>query len=220
MSNEEARRPLKVRSSGWSKNIASYLSKKSITPNQISVVSIVFSIFSAFFILKISSATSFEKWLFPILAALFIQMRLLCNLFDGMVALEGGKSTKSGELYNDIPDRVSDSIIFIALGYSLSTMSWSVELGYLAALFAMMTAYVRLLGSSMGAGSCFKGPMAKQHRMATLTISLILTSFESILFEQNYILFIALIIITLGSFLTIINRTYSIYKIMERKQDV
>lgn len=217
MSNESTRRPLKVRGAGWSKAIASYLSKKSITPNQISVASIFFAIFSAICIVSIPSAISYQVWLFPILAALFIQMRLLCNLFDGMVALEGGKSTKSGELYNDIPDRVSDSIIFIALGYSISVVTWSVELGYLAALFAMMTAYVRVLGSSMGAESCFKGPMAKQHRMAILTLSLILSPFEILFFAQSYILFIALFVIAFGSFITVLNRTYSIYKNIEGK---
>jgi len=217
MSNESTRRPLKVRGAGWSKAIASNLSKKNITPNQISIASIFFTMFSSIFILLIPSAVSYQTWLFPILAALFIQMRLLCNLFDGMVALEGGKSTKSGELYNDIPDRVSDSIIFIALGYSISIISWGVELGYLAALFAMMTAYIRVLGSSMGADSCFKGPMAKQHRMAILTISLILSPFEVLLFDQTYMLFIALMLITFGSLLTILNRIYSIYKNIEGK---
>jgi phosphatidylglycerophosphate synthase len=217
MSNESTRRPLKVRGAGWSKAIASNLSKKNITPNQISIASIFFTMFSSIFILLIPSAVSYQTWLFPILAALFIQMRLLCNLFDGMVALEGGKSTKSGELYNDIPDRVSDSIIFIALGYSISIISWGAELGYLAALFAMMTAYIRVLGSSMGADSCFKGPMAKQHRMAILTISLILSPFEVLLFDQTYMLFIALMLITFGSLLTILNRIYSIYKNIEGK---
>lgn len=219
MSNEESRRPLKVRGATWSKKIASYLSKKDITPNQISLASIVFSIFAAIFILLIPSANSFQEFLFPVLAAVFIQMRLLCNLFDGMVALEGGKSTKSGELYNDIPDRVSDSILFIALGYALYNIgfTFSIELGYLSALFAMMTAYIRVLGSSMNAGACFKGPMAKQHRMAILTISLVLSIFESMMFEQSYVLFIALLIIALGSFLTVFNRTYFIYKTLEGK---
>lgn len=217
MSEESTRRPLKVRGAAWSQKIARYLSKKSITPNQISIASIVFSIFAAIFIIWMPSSQSYQTWLFPILAAIFIQMRLLCNLFDGMVALEGGKSTKSGELFNDIPDRVSDSIIFISIGYSASTIDWSMELGYLAALFAMMTAYVRVLGSSMDGNSCFKGPMAKQHRMAITTIALLLCSLESFLIEQSSILFMALIIITVGSFITVLNRTYFIYKTIEGK---
>ncbi|MGB5918715.1 CDP-alcohol phosphatidyltransferase family protein [Arcobacter sp.] len=213
MSDNQSRRPLKIRGNIWSKSIASYLSKQSITPNQISIFSIFFAILSSICIVLIFS----NIWLYSILAALFIQMRLLCNLFDGMVALEGGKSTKSGELYNDIPDRVSDSILFIALGYFTSY----IEIGYLAALFAMMTAYIRVLGSSMGAGAVFKGPMAKQHRMALLTIALILTPLESIFMGQNYIILsISLFIITIGSFFTVLNRTYTIYKILEDGNDV
>jgi phosphatidylglycerophosphate synthase len=211
------RRPLKVRGSVWSQKFASYLSKKDITPNQISIGSIVASFIASIFILFISNDNFFTIWISPILAALFIQMRLLCNLFDGMVALEGGKSTKSGELFNDIPDRVSDSLLFIALGYSITNISFGIELGYLATLFAALTAYVRVLGTSMQAGSCFKGPMAKQHRMAILTTALILTPFEFSYFNSDYILTITLFVITIGSFLTIVNRTKTIYNTLEGK---
>lgn len=216
MSDTQSRRPLKVRSTTWSKNIATYLSKKNITPNQISIASIFFSILSALCILFIPDATSFDIWLYSILSAIFIQMRLLCNLFDGMVAIEGGKNTNSGELYNDIPDRVSDSILFITLGYAVS----HIDLGYLAALFAMMTAYVRVLGASMHAGSVFKGPMAKQHRMAILTMGLLLTPIEIIFFEQFYLLYIVLVIITIGSLITVMNRVYTIYRTLEDKNYV
>lgn len=217
MSNEISRRPLKTRQTKWSNNVAKYLSKKDITPNQISIMSIFFAILSAICIVLIPYSNPYLKVIFALLGAVFIQMRLLCNLFDGMVALEGGKSTKSGELYNDIPDRVSDSILFIALGYCVSYFPYGVELGYLAALFAMMTAYVRVLGSSMKAGACFKGPMAKQHRMATMTFALIFSIFEMIFFNHNYILVIALFIIIIGSILTVLNRIYFIYKVVEEK---
>ncbi|MFA6189767.1 MAG: CDP-alcohol phosphatidyltransferase family protein [Sulfuricurvum sp.] len=212
MSDTPSRRPLKVRDATWSKNIASYLSRQNITPNQISIMSIVFSLLAALCIIVPDKSTA-DVWPYSLLAALLIQMRLLCNLFDGMVAMEGGKSTKSGELYNDIPDRVSDSILFIALGYAIS----SIELGYLAALFAMMTAYVRVLGASMNAGSVFKGPMAKQHRMALMTIGLILTPLETLFFEQSYLLYGVLVIIVSGSVLTVLNRIYSIYSALETK---
>ena len=129
----ESRRPLKVRGNQFSKNIAKWLSQKSITPNQISVLSIVFAIFSAIcFVLSVQQIEYRAAWM--IAAALFIQARLLCNLFDGMVAIEGGKSTASGELFNDIPDRISDPIIIIAAGYSILAVTWGVELGGLAAL--------------------------------------------------------------------------------------
>ncbi len=56
------------------------------------------------------SLTTRAAWL---LAACLIQLRLLANMFDGMVAIEQGRQSPLGELYNEIPDRVSDAFILI-----------------------------------------------------------------------------------------------------------
>ena len=50
---------------------------------------------------------------------LCVQLRLLCNLLDGMVAVEGGRSSPVGALYNEVPDRVADSLLLVALGYAV-----------------------------------------------------------------------------------------------------
>ena len=100
-----------------------------------------------------------------------IQLRLQCNLYDGMVAIATGRASPVGELYNDVPDRISDSALLIGAGYATGG---NVALGYAAALAAMFTAYVRAVGKAGGAKQEFGGPMAKQHRMALLTIMAIL----------------------------------------------
>ena len=46
---------------------------------------------------------------------------------------------------------------------------------------AVFTAYVRLLGGSLGMTQHFIGPMAKQHRMFTLTLVTLLAAVESML---------------------------------------
>ena len=43
-----------------------------------------------------------------LLAALCIQLRLVCNLLDGMVAVEHGKGSPSGPIWNELPDRFAD----------------------------------------------------------------------------------------------------------------
>lgn len=101
-SEEKNRRPLAVRELNFTKRIAVWLSQKQITPNQISLMSIAFALLG-FVILAVFHYYPTPLWL--ILAALSIQARLLCNLFDGMVAVEGGKKTPAGELFNDVPDR-------------------------------------------------------------------------------------------------------------------
>ncbi len=50
-------------------------------------------------------------------AALGIQLRLVCNLIDGMVAIEGGMKSPVGGLYNEVPDRIADPLLLIAAGY-------------------------------------------------------------------------------------------------------
>jgi phosphatidylglycerophosphate synthase len=96
-------------------------------------------------------------------AATLVGVRLLANMLDGMVAIGSGTSSAVGELYNEAPDRVSDSAALIGLGYAAGGEP---ILGCLAALAAVFTAYIRALGKGAGAGQEFAGPFAKQQRMA------------------------------------------------------
>lgn len=212
MSDQNARRPLKVRDVKIVNRFARYLSGKNITPNQISVTSVVFATCSAGCFLFFAR---YEYWWLLILAGLFIQCRLLCNLFDGMVAVEGGKSTKSGELFNDIPDRVADPLILVASGYAIHIVGYGGELGWCAGLLAVMTAYIRTLSASIGAPVDFKGPMAKQHRMAVLTFACVFTALEFEFWQTDYTLLIALILISVGCVITCIRRTISAYRFLE-----
>ena len=194
-------------------NIAIGLSKRNISPNQISIASVIFALLSSICLVAIGAGYSI--WL-SWFAALMVQCRLLCNLFDGMVAMEGGKSTLSGELYNDIPDRIADPLILVAAGYALAAFPWAVELGWLAGLLAVKTAYVRVLASSMGAPTLFSGPMAKQHRMAIVTGALLLMPIELMLFQTTgYVLLVALVVICIGCLLTLYNRISNAYHYLE-----
>ncbi len=164
-----SRRPLASRSSGLAQKAVALLLKTSITPNQISLVSIAVSLVGAAALLFAPQ----RPWLF-LVAALCVQLRLLCNLLDGMVAVEGGRGTPVGGLYNEIPDRVADSLFLVAWGYACG-IGW---LGWLAALAAACTAYIRVLGGALGLKQDFRGPMAKQHRMALLTAVCLLSLAE------------------------------------------
>ena len=215
-----SRRPLKVRNAILSQRIARRLSHMNITPNQISIAGMLFAALAAFFLVMLPTASGSGKWLLPILTAGAIQCRLLCNLFDGMVAVEGGKATPSGELFNDIPDRFADPVILIAVGYAITAADWSSTLGWLAALLAVMTAYVRTLAGSIGAPSDFQGPMAKQQRMALLTGACLLTPFEAMLAHQGYVLLLSLMAIVAGCFVTIYRRVKTAYLFLEKKTHV
>lgn len=205
-SKPDSRRPIAARNTGWADNIARKLARTGITPNQISVASMVFGVLAAG--LFLGAAEQFGErsvWARAGLlvgAIIAIQMRLLCNLFDGMVAVEGGKGTKDGAFWNEFPDRVADLAIFAGAGYAAGYP----ELGWAVGGLAVMAAYVRELGRAIGLDADFVGPMAKQHRMAFLCLGALIACFEHLWSGQGKTLLITLTIISVGTAITIIRR--------------
>jgi phosphatidylglycerophosphate synthase len=219
MNEIETRRPLKVRDVKLLQRFARWLSQRRVTPNQISIASVFFAMLAAACLLLMPRVEGAAVWILPVLAAVFIQCRLLCNLFDGMVAVEGGKSTPSGELFNDIPDRIADPLILVAAGYATAVVPWVGILGWAAGLGAVMTAYVRTLGASIGAPVDFRGPMAKQHRMAIMTFASLLTAVEPLFWERGWAFLVALAVISLGCMVTVARRARAAYLALEAGSD-
>ncbi|MBA4150261.1 MAG: CDP-alcohol phosphatidyltransferase family protein [Verrucomicrobia bacterium] len=219
MDNPELiRRPLKTRGAKWAAKSAQRLAKIGFRPNQISLLSIVCAMAAATCFLAVNYYDSPNtKILYLIGAAVFIQLRLLCNLFDGMVAVEGGFRSKSGEVYNDLPDRISDVLIMVAVGYSLSDLRFGIVLGWIAAILSLLTAYVRVLAGSCGVKQDFCGPMAKPHRMATLTFACILAVGEILLQWPSRVLIVALGVIAVGSIITVARRASRLVQTLESK---
>ncbi|MCY2928956.1 MAG: CDP-alcohol phosphatidyltransferase family protein [Planctomycetota bacterium] len=215
--NPENRRPIRARGAGWASRVARSLRLAGVRPNQISVASVVFAAGAGALLVVGGRGGPGQGAIAFLAAAVCIQLRLLCNLFDGMVAVEGGLKSKSGEIYNDLPDRLADPIILICAGYSLaSRWPWGVELGALAALLAVLTAYVRLLGAAAGAGHDFSGPMAKQHRMAVMTAACLAAAAESLWGPWPWpVLAVALAIVAAGCLVTAARRTVRIVRRLE-----
>jgi len=88
-------------------------------------------------------------------------------MLDGMVAVAAGKASRRGEILNDLPDRVSDVIIFVGVAHS---GLMNPIFGYWAAIAALLTAYVGLFGQALGVQREFGGIMSKPWRMVTLHI--------------------------------------------------
>jgi phosphatidylglycerophosphate synthase len=88
-------------------------------------------------------------------------------MLDGMVALAGGKASRRGEIINDLPDRISDVIIFVGAAHS----GWMhPHFGYGAAIMSLGTAYVGVLGQAVGVQREFSGWMSKPWRMVVLAL--------------------------------------------------
>lgn len=212
MTDTSNRRPLKVREQRIMNRTAAWLSQRQVTPNQISVLSVFFAAAGAAALVAAGHAQGISWSLWLLLTALMIQCRLLCNLFDGMVAMEGGKQTPAGELFNDVPDRIADPLLIIACGFALPEYPSAMWLAWLGALLAVLTAYIRVLGVSLGIPADFRGPMAKQQRMALLTLGCLASALDFIWEGDGQILWLALMILVVGSAATCIRRLLGAYQ--------
>ncbi len=212
------RRPLKSRETKWAKVVARGLARAGIRPNVISIAGTVFAALAGVCFWCAGQGARDWRWsVLLLLAAGGMQARLLCNLFDGMVAIEGGFKTKAGEIFNELPDRFSDAFIFIGAAYSFPDFAWTRELGWAAAVLAVLTAYARALGASMGAAQHFLGPMAKQQRMAVMTAACLTGAFAPLWPNIARVIPAALGLVVAGCVVTIFRRCARIAREMESK---
>jgi phosphatidylglycerophosphate synthase len=202
------RRPIKARSARWVQDLASRLVAVGVSPNQISASSVVFAAIGG--ALLLGQGGEARSGFAFIGAALCIQLRLLANVLDGLVAVEGGRASKVGELYNEIPDRAADILFLAAAGYAARHGGFGVFLGWAAASLAVTTAYIRALGARRGFPQDFSGPQAKQQRMFLLTVGCVAAAFEVWFGMRPRALEAILVVIAAGTLLTCIHRTMTL----------
>jgi phosphatidylglycerophosphate synthase len=154
------RRPIAEAFRGTARATVRWCVRLGIHPNLISYSSIAASAAAA---ACFSQAGSLPVLLLPAVA--FCYVRLWLNMLDGMVALASGTASRTGEIANELPDRISDVLIFVGVAHGGLCHPLG---GYWAAIFALLVAYVGTLGQAVGAPREFGGWMAKPWRMVAL----------------------------------------------------
>jgi phosphatidylglycerophosphate synthase len=199
MPDPASRRPLKSRGIPIFQHLAAALSRAGVQADAVSAAGLGFGLISGVVLIATSHVTGVAQMVLWLVAAAFVQLRLLANMLDGMVAVEGGRKSKFGPLWNEIPDRVSDSATLIGLGYAAGGVP---ELGWAAALLAMLTAYIRAIGALNGAGEAFLGWFSKPRRMFFVTLACLASAAGFAVWAAPAVLWL----VVLGSALTCVQR--------------
>lgn len=168
----ERRRPLAARDIplwGW---LLQRLAGSGVTPNQVSVAG-MFAGLGGGGLLALTAGMpaggAIQRWTFLTVIALVL-LRGACNIFDGVLAVETGRASRVGLLYNEVPDRISDAAMLVGAGFAVGSHPW---LGFAAALGSLATAYVRVQVQIAGAPDDYSGPMAKPARMVVCVVALV-----------------------------------------------
>lgn len=206
------RRPLRSRNTLAAQSFARVLASTSITPNQISAASVFAALIACVWFYVAAQSSVWLHSVSFLLAAFACQLRLLCNLMDGMVAIEAGKQTADGAVWNELPDRIADILIFVGAGYAAGWPS----LGWSVAALAVFVSYVRELGKGIDGVVDFSGPMAKPHRMALVTAAAVMAAVLNFFPIDNsegqvsrLIMTVSLWILAVGCVVTLLRRTRS-----------
>ncbi len=197
------RRPLKTRDRRWPHLLAAALVKTGLTPNGASVVGIAFAAAAGWLL-----AFHAHSPLGLFLATVGIQLRLLCNLLDGLMAVECGAGSRTGPLFNEAPDRIEDAFILIGAGCGAGK-PW---LGLLAALLAANTAYIRVLGGSLGLPQDFSGWGAKPRRMFWISLASLAAAALQLFRQPQPVLLWGLWMVTALTALTLLGRTARLHR--------
>ncbi|MCA9840320.1 MAG: CDP-alcohol phosphatidyltransferase family protein [Trueperaceae bacterium] len=202
------RRPVPARNTVWARRFTQLLVKQGIKPNLISMIGMLSAIIAG--VLLSATSSGFATRPMWLIAALLIFIRLLANMFDGMVALESGSSSRVGEVFNEVPCRISDIAVMVGAGFALGGNAF---LGMTAACIAVLTAYIRAALVVAGAPSDYSGIMAKPQRMWVVIACALYMGFASGSWTFRWgqggslgLFAVGLIIIIAGGILTVISR--------------
>ncbi len=208
------RRPLNSRTAAWAVGLAKALDHGGAHPDLISASGVAVAVFGGAMLLIAGSAEGWARTILFIGAAIAIQLRLLANLMDGLVAVEHGRASAYGPIWNELPDRLADITLLACAGYGVGVgvggLAGGIEAGWACACLAVLTAYIRELGRGLGFPADYSGPMAKPHRMAALTVAALVSALEPLWGWHGQSLLIGLIAIALGTAFTAARRTLTL----------
>jgi len=103
-----------------------------------------------------------------LVAPLAAALRLGLNLLDGMVARESGATHPLGELWNELGDRLADTLFIGGLAFHPGV---DARLALGAVIAAILASYIGITARAAGGRRQYGGVMSKPGRMATLAVA-------------------------------------------------
>lgn len=213
------RRAIPQRSTRWAARLADAMHGAGLTPNRVSVGSVLLAAVGAVALVASGhhDVGGGVRAVLLVVAACCIPLRLLLNMLDGMLAVEKGMHSPTGDLFNEVPDRVADALLLAGAGYAAAGVwtlpGWGggvdvgVALGWAAAVAAVLTAYVRTLGAANGVGNFFQGILPKPHRMWVLVAGTLLSLLEPVLgWPRGVVLAVVVGVVAIGATATVVQR--------------
>lgn len=174
-------------------NLSQSLVRQKASPNALSVVGLILGVAAGFFF----------AWGKPWPAALFVFLCGLFDILDGKVAVNSGRRSLFGAIFDSSLDRYSEFFIYLGLAYYLRH-HWGLWLTFFTLLGSFMVSYTRARAEGLGlAGNV--GLMQRAERMILLIAGAIA---GAIFADLRTSMIVVLVIITVASHITAWQRIF------------
>jgi len=176
--------------------IVRLIARTPITPNTLTVCSLLITVIAAVLIV--------QGYLF--VAGFVVLFAGIFDILDGALARTTNRVTKFGGALDSTLDRLAEAVIFIGLlvVYARDKAIGEVALVGVALISSLLVSYVRARAEGLGI-ECQVGIFTRSERIIVIVLGLLFSHFD-------YVLIGALIIITIFSIFTVIQRLYHVWK--------
>ncbi len=169
------------------------LKKLNVTPNQITLFTVLFSIVIGFFLFK-----SIDEKTYFLIVAIGLLIRMMLNALDGMMAKQFNLESKKGEILNELGDIISDVAIYFPFIYFPNL---HIELVFIFILLSIVNEFCGILSKVAYGERRYDGPMGKSDRAFLVGIISIALYFSNFILDYlNYIFVISIFLMIISSF--------------------
>ena len=159
-----------VDNSGFVRTTTRFFANRGISPNLLSLLSLVFAALAG--ILFGLSRTSMSFNLFLVLAGVFVCLNAVLDGLDGLVAREIGNASRKGDFLDHVIDRYSDVFIIGGIvfgGYA----GW--QIGVVAIIGVLLSSYMGTQAQAVGLSRMYGGLLGRADRMILIIAATALT---------------------------------------------
>lgn len=172
--------------------IVKRLATKGYTPNQITILALLLSLFGGVFV----GLGLFSRY-FLLLIPVVMFVRMALNAIDGMLAKEHDMKTKQGAMLNELSDVLSDTLLYLPFALLINPI-----VVILFVVISIFTEFVGVTAQAVYNSRRYDGPMGKSDRAFVIGLIALLFVFG----VATPILTAILGVATLLATLTMINR--------------
>ncbi|MDY0266052.1 MAG: CDP-alcohol phosphatidyltransferase family protein [Methanimicrococcus sp.] len=203
--------------------VAKIFIKIGVSPNTLSIISFIFSIFAGIFY-YIAGEQHFDisaPHYFLLVAAICVLINSGLDALDGAVARLRGIAGKKGDFLDHVIDRYAD--IFIISGIIFGGFCpW--QIGVIALAGVLLTSYLGTQAQAMDIGRYYGGIMGRADRLIIILAATFLDFGYIAYYSQSAafggISFLgwSMILIAAGSHITAFQRIYHIWKVLGKEE--